>query len=80
MIKCVFASQIKDLLARERTLVIPKDVLDILACPECKSPVKLLPDESGLKCVSCRRMYPIRDGIPVMLVEEAIIPKEHRSE
>lgn len=61
-------------------MVIPKDVLDILVCPECKSPVKLLPDESGLKCVSCRRLYPIRDGIPVMLVEEATIPEEHRSE
>ena len=44
--------------------------LDILVCPVCKSKVELLPDESGLQCVSCRRIYPIRDGIPAMLAEE----------
>jgi uncharacterized protein YbaR (Trm112 family) len=61
-------------------LVIPKYALDILACPVCKSPVELLPDESGLRCVSCRRVYPIRDNIPVMLAEEATIAEEHRNE
>ena len=50
---------------------IPKYVLDILVCPVCKSRVELLPDESALKCASCRRVYPIRDEIPVMLPEEA---------
>jgi hypothetical protein len=54
-------------------LPIPKYDLDILACPVCKSRVELLPDESGLKCVSCRRVYPIRDEIPVMMPEEAKI-------
>jgi uncharacterized protein len=54
-------------------LTIPKYALDILACPVCKSRVELLPDESGLKCVSCLRVYPIRDEIPVMLPEEAKI-------
>jgi hypothetical protein len=57
----------------EKILTIPKYALDILACPVCKSRVELLPDESGLKCVSCRRVYPIRDEIPVMLPEEAKI-------
>lgn len=52
---------------------LPKYALDILACPVCKSRVELLPDESGLKCVGCRRVYPIRDEIPVMLPEEAKI-------
>ena len=55
----------------ERTLLIPKYALDILVCPICKTRVELLPDESGLKCVTCRRVYPIRDEIPVMLPEEA---------
>jgi len=55
----------------ERTLAIPKYALDILVCPICKTRVELLPDESGLKCVRCRRVYPIRDEIPVMLPEEA---------
>ena len=55
------------------TVSLPPYALDILVCPVCKSKVELLPDESGLKCVSCRRIYPIRDGIPGMLAEEAKI-------
>jgi uncharacterized protein len=57
---------------------IPQDLLDILVCPFCKAPVKPTADNSGLKCQSptCRRVYPIRDDIPVMLVEEATIAPE----
>ena len=50
---------------------ISKDLLDILACPVCKTEVRLTADESGLKCMACKRVYPIQDDIPVMLVEEA---------
>ena len=57
-------------------MTIPKYALDILVCPVCKTHVELLADESGLKCVSCRRVYPIRDEIPVMLPEEATILEE----
>ena len=57
-------------------MAIPKFALDILVCPVCKTRVELLADESGLKCVSCRRVYPIRDEIPVMLPEEAKIVDE----
>jgi uncharacterized protein YbaR (Trm112 family) len=55
---------------------IPKEVLAILACPECKHPVHPLPDGSGYKCESCKRLYPVRDDIPVMLIEEAIMSPE----
>jgi uncharacterized protein YbaR (Trm112 family) len=55
---------------------IPKEVLDILACPVCKKPVHPLPDNSGYKCEACKRFYPVRDGIPVMLAEEAILSPE----
>jgi uncharacterized protein YbaR (Trm112 family) len=55
---------------------IPKELLAILACPLCKKPVHLLPDESGLKCDVCKRIYPIRDDIPVMLLEEATLAPE----
>jgi uncharacterized protein len=48
-------------------------LLDILACPICKTPVKFTADHLGLKCETCRRVYPVRDDIPVMLVEEAKI-------
>jgi uncharacterized protein YbaR (Trm112 family) len=59
-------------------LEIPKYALDILVCPVCQTQVELLADESGLKCISCRRVYPIRDEIPVMLAEEATIAEERR--
>jgi len=62
----------------EDSLDFPKYALDILVCPVCKTRVELLADESGLKCVSCRRVYPIRDEIPVMLAEEAAIPEENK--
>jgi uncharacterized protein YbaR (Trm112 family) len=56
-----------------RTMPISKDLLDILVCPSCKATVELKPDQSGLKCVQCKRVYPIRDDIPVMLIDEAKI-------
>ena len=57
-------------------MAISEDLLEILACPACKAKVELKPDGSGLKCVKCRRVYPIRDDIPVMLVDEATIADE----
>jgi len=54
-------------------MAISKDLPDILVCPLCKATVQLKPDETGLKCVECKRVYPIRDDIPVMIVEEARI-------
>jgi uncharacterized protein len=50
---------------------ISKELLEILACPICKEKVFLTPDGAGLKCVKCHRVYPIRDDIPIMLVDEA---------
>ena len=55
------------------TMAISKDLLEILVCPVCKATVEMKPDQSGLKCVQCHRVYAIRDDIPVMLVEEATI-------
>mgnify|MGYP006310301397 CR=1 FL=1 len=56
--------------------MISKELLDILACPACESrpPVHLSEDEQYLVCDECGRHYPIRDDIPVMLVEEAVRP------
>ena len=50
---------------------ISKELLEILVCPVCKATLELKADQSGLKCVECRRVYPVRDDIPVMLVDEA---------
>lgn len=77
LVKCVFALKGR-FVFEEYKLQIPKYALDILVCPVCKARVELLADESGLKCVSCRRVYPIRDEIPVMLPEEATIAEEPR--
>ena len=52
-------------------MAISKDLLDILVCPKCKTPVELKQDENGLRCPACKLVYPIRDDIPVMLVDEA---------
>jgi hypothetical protein len=57
-------------------MAIPQELLDILVCPVCKTPVKPLADTSGLKCATCKRVYPIKDEIPVMLPEEATIAQE----
>lgn len=46
-----------------------EELLKILACPACKQDVKL--KENKIVCTSCGRKYPIRDGIPIMLIEEA---------
>jgi uncharacterized protein YbaR (Trm112 family) len=51
---------------------IQKDLLEILACPKCKGDIKLNDKEDGLVCDTCRLLYPIRDDIPVMLIDEAI--------
>lgn len=54
-------------------MAISQELLEILVCPACKATVVLKEDGSGLKCVECKRVYPIRDDIPVMLVDEARI-------
>jgi uncharacterized protein YbaR (Trm112 family) len=54
-------------------MAISKELLEILVCPLCKAPVHLTPNNSGLKCEKCHRVYPIKDDIPVMLVDEARI-------
>jgi uncharacterized protein YbaR (Trm112 family) len=53
---------------------IDPELLKILVCPECRVAVRPAPD-AGLQCDGCGRIYPVRDGIPVMLVEEASAPK-----
>jgi uncharacterized protein YbaR (Trm112 family) len=61
-----------------RSMAISQDLLAILACPACKAKVELKPDGSALKCVECKRVYPIRDDIPVMLIDEATIEEHSR--
>jgi hypothetical protein len=56
-------------------MTISQDLLEILCCPKCKGDLALTVSasrEEGLVCSSCDLLYPIRDGIPVMLIEEAL--------
>lgn len=50
---------------------LPQDLLEILACPQCKG--EIVPDaqHTTLTCNTCKLVYPVRDEIPVMLVDEA---------
>ena len=56
--------------------MIPQDLLEILVCPVCKEPVVLTEKNTGLKCGKCRRVYPIQDDIPIMLVDAAKIESQ----
>ena len=53
-------------------MAISSDLLEILACPKCKGEIRLTPAQAGLVCDACKLMYPIKDDIPVMLIDEAV--------
>jgi uncharacterized protein YbaR (Trm112 family) len=52
-------------------MTISKELLDILACPKCKGVVVYDEAQDTLTCHQCRLVYEIRDGIPIMLIDEA---------
>ncbi|BCS88914.1 Trm112 family protein [Pseudodesulfovibrio sediminis] len=52
------------------------ELLDILVCPKCKGDVALKPAGDGLACDSCKVVYPVKDDIPIMLVDQAVPEKE----
>jgi len=54
-------------------MAVDPELLKILVCPQCRTPVTPTADQKGLRCATCRRVYPIREDIPVMLVDEARI-------
>lgn len=53
-------------------MALSKELLEILACPKCKGGIRLTEKGDGLVCDSCKLVYPIKDDIPVMLIDEAI--------
>ena len=59
-------------------MALSPELLEILRCPKCKSEVKLKPSGKALKCINpeCALVYPIRDDIPVMLIDEATVDSE----
>lgn len=60
--------------------MIDKELLEILACPACKGSIEYDKDNEKLVCQECGRRYPIRDGIPVMLIDEAELPEDKKKD
>lgn len=56
--------------------MLDKELLNILACPLCKTEVRL--EDDRIVCLNCGRRYPIRNDIPIMLIDEAEMPGEKR--
>lgn len=56
--------------------LIKKELLEILVCPVDKAELKELEDSQQLECTECGRKYPVKEGIPVMLIDEAELPKK----
>jgi uncharacterized protein len=56
---------------------LPKDLLDILACPQCRGPLQV--ETASLRCDTCMLRYRVENGIPVMLISEAehVNDREH---
>ena len=52
-------------------MTISKELLEILACPRCKGDIRLNEAGDGLICDTCKLLYEIRNGIPIMLIDEA---------
>jgi uncharacterized protein YbaR (Trm112 family) len=53
--------------------MIAKELLDILVCPKCKRELEYRQKPESLKCKQCHRVYPVKDDIPIMLIDEAIV-------
>ena len=53
--------------------MIAKELLEILVCPACHGALVLRESPESLKCQQCHRVYPVRDNIPIMLIDQAAI-------
>ncbi|MBC17787.1 conserved protein of unknown function [Pseudodesulfovibrio profundus] len=53
-------------------MTLNKELIAILACPKCKGTLTLKPAQDGLACNACKVVYPIKEDIPIMLVDQAI--------
>ena len=58
--------------------MISKELLEILVCPKCKGDLKLTKEKDGLICERCKLIYPIKEDIPIMRIEEAKPLNEHK--
>jgi hypothetical protein len=61
---------------KENAMTLKKELLDILACPQCKGELMPKPGGDGLACPRCKVVYPVKDDIPIMLVDQAVPEEE----
>ena len=52
-------------------MTVPQQLLEILVCPKCRGALEHREHDAVLRCGTCRLDYPVRDGIPIMLIDEA---------
>lgn len=52
--------------------MIPAALRALLVCPRCHAELRDAPDGTALVCATCRLAYPVRDGLPVMVVDQAM--------
>lgn len=67
-------------LFRGAHVAIDRELVDILACPACRTEVRLTSDGTALVCHACRRRYAIVDDIPIMLIDEATIEPDESAD
>jgi len=53
--------------------MVAKDLLEMLVCPACKQALEYRQSPESLRCQQCRRVFAVKDDIPIMLVDEATI-------
>jgi len=59
------------MISKGEHMAMSKELLDILACPQCKGDIRLNEKQDGLICDTCKLLYHIKDDIPIMLIDEA---------
>ena len=52
-------------------MTVPRQLLEILVCPKCRGELEYREKDSALLCNTCKLKYPVREGIPIMLIDEA---------
>ena len=61
-------------------MALDQKLLDILVCPQCKGELALIEGGVNLLCERCKLKYPVRDSIPIMVVDEATNLQRERDE
>jgi uncharacterized protein len=60
----------------QKLTMLSPDLLEILVCPACHGKLDYSEPKQTLTCTACRRIYPIRDGLPVLLIDQARLASE----